>query len=153
MKKHTNIITLPRMLSACLPQPFNSLTVALAIALALDHHDGDGATIRRTADRLRHRSREHAPKLRRLARELSDREAVVYAMRMTHDVTRALRIQPDRPYEFIPQRVLDAAPRCHYQPMHVAGEPYQRHWACLHCDTTHPIDTDVDHADHTAAHR
>ena len=153
MKQHTNVITLPRMLAACLPKPFNSLTVALAIALALDHHDGDGSAIKRTADRLRHRSREHGPKLRRLARELSDREAVAYAIRMTHDVTRALRIQPERPYEFIPQHVLGAAPTCHYRPMHVAGEPHARHWACLHCATTHPLSTDVDHAQPTAPHR
>lgn len=139
MTKHTNVITLPRMLNACLPKPFNSLTVALAIALALDHHDGDGAAIRRTADRLRHRSRVHGPKLRRLARELSDPEAIVYAINMTHDVTRALGCEAHRPYEFIPQHVLAARPICHYQPMHVAGGPYERRWQCSQCDATQPI--------------
>lgn len=139
MRKHTNVVTLPKFLQACLPKPFNSLTVALAVALALDHHDGDGAAIRRTADKLRHRAKDHGPKLRRLAKELSDQEAIVYAIKMTHDVTRALGFEPHRPYEFIPDRVLADPPRCHYQPMYIAGGPYERHWQCRQCDATQPI--------------
>lgn len=136
----TRPIRLPKWLATTYTMQFNSIDFTLALALTLRIH-GTADAVRQTAKNLRHKvCMEHQPKIKLLAKIEDDAAVLKCAKNIVQRVTDALDIHPGQPFE-----VLDVhtPPKCHYQPMLLAGEPGARVWRCQHCQAEQPVEVIV----------
>lgn len=168
MKKHTNVITLPRAFSGLGSKyvtrsgsQWQPETIALCMALTVRNH-GTVEAVRATARRLAPKvCMEQQSRLRALSRRptnelehrlkpavklngVRDEDVLRVATNIVNRVCDLVGVAPGVPFEPLP---LVEPPRCHYKPMRLAGEPGARHWKCQHCSHTKPISTDADHDD------
>lgn len=164
MRKHTNVVPLPRFVAGLnrkyitktgdMLQP---LDVALGLALSVRLHgtvDAARATARRMAQKV---CMEHRPRLTALSRRptnveqhrrdpgvklngVLDEDVLWVARRIIERVSDALGVAPGVPFEVIAPAALQEPPKCHWKPMRLAGEPGARHWKCQHCSHTKPLE-------------
>lgn len=89
---------LPKWMMGCMSAKMNSLSVALAFALSLNHH-GTPDQLRGLCNRLRDKVYlEHRPKMKRMAAIEDDEHLIKSAQHLVENVTDALNICPGQPF-------------------------------------------------------
>ena len=163
MKKHTNIVTLPKALPkrSYITRSGGSWhpgDIALCFALVIRFEDSADA-LRKLARRLVDKvCLEHQPNMKRLSREPDDQKVWNAVLKIIDRSFEIWMPQPDctpeqrlawqearvsgpflrNTWKDKPVEVIEP-PRCHMKPMRLAGYHKHRHWKCQHCTHTKPI--------------